>query len=61
MKDLLFIILLGSVFSCQNPEDDILRDENGVVIRLPHIWKSSTSLDGGLVSGMEAQHIYDGK
>ncbi len=38
-----------------------MKDENGVVTRLPHLWKSSTSLDGGLVTGMQAQHIYDGR
>lgn len=60
MKMLLMLILLGSVFSCKGPED-VLRDENGVVTRLPHIWKSSTSSDGGLVSSMFAQHIYDNR
>ncbi len=61
MKELLLLTLLGSVVSCQSPEDVALKDENGVATRLPHIWKSSTSLDGRLNSSMNAQHIYDGR
>ena len=61
MKELLVLFLFGSLFSCQSPEDDVLKDENGVVTRLPHLWKSSTSPNGQLVSGMQAQHIYDGR
>jgi len=57
MRKLLLLAVVGSLFSCREP--DFLKDENGVVTRLPHIWKSSTSLDGGLTSRMFAQHIYD--
>lgn len=60
-QKLLFLFLLGSLFNCKRPEDDVLKDENGVVTRLPHVWKSSTSPDGGKLSSMFAQHIYDNR
>ena len=53
--------MIGIFFSCQKPEDEVLKDQDGVVTRLPHIWKSSTSLDGRLNMSMHAQHIYDDK
>ena len=58
MRALLVLLTLNGILACQNPEDDVLKDENGVVTRLPHIWKSSTSIDGKLNVGMNAQHIY---
>ncbi|GHB58550.1 outer membrane protein assembly factor BamB family protein [Persicitalea jodogahamensis] len=61
MKEVIAFFLLVSVLSCKGPDDDVLKDENGVVTRLPHLWKSSTSLDGGRVSGMQAQHTYNGQ
>ncbi len=60
MKKLLLLAVVGILFSCQKPGDEVLKDGNGVVTRLPHLWKSSTSPDGKIMSGLMAQHIYDG-
>ncbi len=61
MKELIIFVSMVGMFSCKKLEDHVLKDGNGVVTRLPHLWKSSTSLDGKLNGSMYAQHIYDGR
>ena len=61
MKNLLLFSLLSSLIGCNKPDDQILSDANGVATRLPHLWKSSTSQDGGLSASMAAQHIYNNR
>ena len=61
MKKLIFLLVIVSSTGCQRPEDDVLKDANGVVTRLSHLWKSSISANGELASSMAAQHIYDNR
>ena len=57
----LFLLLLCGLFNCKKSADEVLKDADGVVTRLPHLWKSSTSLDGKKNMSMHAQHIYENK
>lgn len=55
----LLLLLLGvTCFGCHKPDEDVLRNAQGVVTKVPYVWKSSVSLDGGLTTTMHAQHIY---
>ncbi|WP_373330624.1 outer membrane protein assembly factor BamB family protein [Salmonirosea aquatica] len=60
-QGVLFLLLLGGLFNCKRPEDKVLKDADGVVTKLPHIWKSSTSLDGAKNTSMFAQHVYNNR
>lgn len=54
-----FLLLTGIVLqACKKQDEPIVMDSNGVVIRLPHLWKSSTSLNGSFVSNVNAQITY---
>ena len=61
MKILIILLFCTACMSCHRNEDDVLRDAQGAATRLPHAWKSSVSLDGGLTTTMHAQHIYQNK
>ncbi|GAB2791072.1 hypothetical protein GCM10027275_40010 [Rhabdobacter roseus] len=59
LKVLLTVLLISYVsLSCQQPDHSLIVNEQGVVTRLPHLWKSSISLDGGFTTTMHARHIY---
>jgi hypothetical protein len=58
MKVLTIWIWAAILMGCRHPGEDVVKDANGVVTRLPYYWKSSTSQAGGLNSTMFAQHIY---
>lgn len=61
MRILVFLLLGALCTTCHKAEDEVLTDAQGVVTRLPHLWKSTVSLDGGLTTTMHAQHLYKDK
>lgn len=57
----ILIYTMVQVFSCNIEDDEVKIDSNGIVVKQPHLWKTSISNDGNLAQVVIATPImYDG-